>query len=514
MVWKVFPGVYARSAASGALLAAAGFAFGASAFEPIEIAAKDFACASGNPSLQMWRKDEAVVPVWSLSGGQAGQSVVASTPSLPKECRGVKVELLVVNNEDSASDSFSDVYSVDVAELAEGAPVRTTRGKPTRFRLAPRPWTPRRLTLESYVVVKGGAPVTVRVSRRPEDASDTYDRPAGLVGVRVTPQEALPPAVVVEEKPGYNSWPMMQCVGGRLVCTYSRGSGHSIGEGSRDAFARVSSDGGRTWSPEVCFAKDPGAGEVMIGKGLDFDGNALFWVRCLGRAKSHHDLYRTRDGVVFEKIAEPALSPFPMQITDVFRVGGKLMALWFATRYRDDDAQSWGTLVSADNGATWKQTTVETVMKKADLPTEPCVVNLGGGRLLALARTEAFGDSLTSQFQLVSTDGGATWRKSRTNIRDVHISSPSLIYDEKTGLVYNYYYERGRKVVKCRVAKADEIFDRPFDWPPAKAVLAGDEERPHDAGNVNAVTMDGRHYLTYYSGDARNTKVYVARGVK
>ena len=126
----------------------------------------------------------------------------------------------------------------------------------------------------------------------------------------------------------------------------------------------------------------------MIGKGLDRDGAALFWVRCMGRPKSHHDLYRTVDGVAFEKIAEPSLEPFPMQITDIFHADGKLMALWFATRYREDDEQSWGTLVSADNGRTWTQRTVETVMKKSELPTEPCVVNLGGGRLLGLARTE------------------------------------------------------------------------------------------------------------------------------
>ena len=36
---------------------------------------------------------------------------------------------------------------------------------------------------------------------------------------------------VVSEVPGYNAWPMIQAVGDKLICTYSRGSGHSIGEG-------------------------------------------------------------------------------------------------------------------------------------------------------------------------------------------------------------------------------------------------------------------------------------------
>ena len=490
-------------------------AAGASAYESIVLQTKDFSLATGNPSLQMWQKDAAVVPVWSLSGGQLGQSVVATTPPLPADCGGVKIELLVVNNEKTANDTFTDVYRVDVAELVPDAPVKTTNGKPVMNRLAPKPWTPRWLEIESYVVVKGGAPLTLRVRREPDDRSDTYDRPSGLVQVRVTPLAAPPKAFKVEDRPGYNSWPMMQSIGDKLVCTYSRGSGHTIDEGIRDAYARTSTDGGRTWTPEVCFAKDPGVGEVMIGKGTDLNGAALFWVRCIGKPKAHHDLYRTTDGVTFEKIAEPELSPFPMQITDIFHVDGKLMALWFATRYRDgEDDNHWGTLTSEDNGRTWKQTTMELVRQKAELPTEPCVVNLGGGRLLGLARTENGGDSLASQFQLTSLDNGVTWKKTRTNIRDVLASSPSLIYDRETGLVYNYYYERGRHVVKCRVAKADAIFDHPFDWPLPQPVLIGDEKRPHDAGNVNAVEMNGHHYLTYYSGTDKDTAVYVAPGLK
>ena len=38
---------------------------------------------------------------------------------------------------------------------------------------------------------------------------------------------------------GYNSWPMIQALGGKLVCAYSRGSAHSIGEGCRGVFAKV-----------------------------------------------------------------------------------------------------------------------------------------------------------------------------------------------------------------------------------------------------------------------------------
>ena len=46
-------------------------------------------------------------------------------------------------------------------------------------------------------------------------------------------------ASVVENSPGYNAWPMIQAVDGRLICTYSRGSGHSIGEGRSPVPAHV-----------------------------------------------------------------------------------------------------------------------------------------------------------------------------------------------------------------------------------------------------------------------------------
>ena len=201
-----------------------------------------------------------------------------------------------------------------------------------------------------------------------------------------------------------------------------------------------------------------------------------------------------------------------MQITDVFKLpGGRLMSLWFATNYRKGEkSSSWGTLTSVDNGRTWEQKTVEAGLEKGELPTEQSAVYLGGGRILALARTEDGGASTASQFQLTSTDDGATWTRVRTNIRDVLASTPSLIYDAEKGIVYNYYYERGRGVVKRRVVRVDDIWDDPLAWPDGEAVAVGNEERPHDAGNVNAVALGGRHYLAYYSGTHDDTTVYVA----
>lgn len=312
-------------------------------------------------------------------------------------------------------------------------------------------------------------------------------------------------ASVVQDAPGYNSWPMVQAIGEKVVCAYSRGTGHTIGEGKRGVYAKTSVDGGRTWSEEVCIVNNPSVGEVTIGKGLDDAGAMLLWVRRWGKERGH-DLYRTADGCTFGRISSPSFSPMPMQVMDVFRVdGSKLMSLWFAGEYRKvDDGHSWGTLTSADNGRTWTQRTIEDNLSKADWPTELSAVHLGGGRILALARTEV----RNAQFQLTSVDGGKTWRRERTNIRDIFMSTPSLVFDPETGIVHNYYYQRGAKKLKRRSAKADCIFSRPTGWPEPETLAEGKETRPHDAGNVNATRAGNRHILVAYSGSPTNATVF------
>ena len=70
--------------------------------------------------------------------------------------------------------------------------------------------------------------------------------PPSVPEVRMTPCGDAQ-AFMVQPPPGYNAWPMVQTLGGKAVCIYSRGSGHTVSEGARDAYARTSTDGGRTW---------------------------------------------------------------------------------------------------------------------------------------------------------------------------------------------------------------------------------------------------------------------------
>lgn len=508
-----------RSAVVAALFACRAFA----ADEParaaggagaIGLAAPDLAIATGQPSLVLMTSGSMQIPVWSLSGGTAGQSVAGLVPGLPAGCVAVKVEIVVITTDAATSSVEEDVYRVHLSQLADGAPAtaRYYLGNPVRTALPAAPFQPRTIVLESYYAVTPGAPLWLRIQREPADPADTFVKPTGLAMVTVTPLfEAPARPRVVQDARGYNSWPMVQALGEKLVCVYSRGAAHSIGDDARAVHARTSADRGKTWTDETLVASTPGYGDVAVGKGLDAAGAMLLWVRRVGK-DWQHDLYRTTDGVKFAHVATPKLEITPVQITDVFavpKVG--LMALWFGGSYADGTNQSWGTLTSADDGATWRQTAIETGLSKEQWPTEPAAVHLGDGRILAIARTENGGPTTAkSQFQLVSTDGGVTWKREQTNIGDVTASTPSLVLDARTGLLSNYYYQRGRGgVLRRRVVDPARVFDHPRQWPPSEAVAIGGEVT-FDAGNVNATVLQDTHVLAFYSGAAPDTAVLLS----
>jgi hypothetical protein len=299
---------------------------------------------------------------------------------------------------------------------------------------------------------------------------------------------------------------MIQSFSNKVLCAFSKGSAHTINEGKRGVYARISKDAGRTWDSEICVVNDPKIGEVTIGKGLDETGAALIWVRRWGATKGH-DLYRTTDGYSFEKISTPQFSPMPMQVTDICHIPGKgLMSLWFAGNYANKTGgHSWGTLFSSDNGHTWIQRAIEVDLPITEWPTEQSMIHLGNGKILAIARSER---GTKYQFQLTSTDNGLTWKREKTNIGDVCESTPSLIYDSNSGNVYNYYYQRGAKKLKVRVVNATFIFSNPTKWPEPKTIAKGHEARAYDAGNVNGTVHNDKHILALYTGTTSDTSVF------
>ncbi len=479
---------------------------------PVCLSADNMSIATGQPSLVLMSSGSTHIPVWSLSGGTAGQSVAGLVSGLPSGCGAVKVEIVVTTTDASTSPDYEDVYRCHLSQMVEGAPFtsRYVLGAPVRTALPVGPFYTRTILLEPYYEVDPKAPLWVRIQREPTDPADTFAKPTGLAMVKITPLEALAKPHVVQDVSGYNSWPMIQAIGDKLVCVYSRGTAHTINEDARAVYARTSTDNGKTWTAETVVANTPGYGEVTVGKGLDSTGAMFLWVRRIGK-DWNHDLYRTTDGVTFTLVATPKLAVTPMQITDVFSVPKiGLMALWFAGAYDDSPSHSWGTLVSSDDGATWTQTTIESNLPKSEWPTEPSAVYLGKGRILVIARIEGGGASTAqAQFQMVSTDYGATWTHSKTNIGDVSSSTPSLVLDAETGLLSNYYYQRGHGVLWRRVVDPDSVFDNPLNWPLPEAVATGSRIGV-DSGNVNATSIRGAHYLAFYSGKAPDTAVLVS----
>lgn len=481
---------------------------GGSRWAPIGLNANQMSIATGQPSLVLMSHSSTHIPVWSLSGGTAGQSVAGLVTGLPGDCAAVKIEIVVTTTDAVTSAKFDDAYRVHLSQLVDGIPFteRYQLGSPVRTALPDAPFVSRTILLESYYKVDPSAPLWVRIQREPTDPGDTFTSPTGLAMVKVTPREALAEPRVVQEAKGYNSWPMLQAIGEKLVCVYSRGKGHTIDDDNRAVYARASTDGGNTWTAETVVANAPGYGEVEVGKGLDADGAMLLWVRRIGKGEWHHDLYRTTDGVTFTLVTTPKLEVRPMQITDVFAVPTVgLMALWFAGDYGDKPTNAWGIVTSSDNGATWKQTPIESGLTKADWPTEPSAIYLGDGKIFAIARTETG----LSQFQIVSTDYGKTWTRAQTNIVDVAGCTSSLVLDAKTGLLSNYYYHRGKGFLRRRVVDPEHVFSHPQRWPAAEPLAMGSKVM-WDAGNANATVIGDTHYVSFYSGKAPNTGVFVS----
>ncbi len=456
-----------------------------------------------------------IMPI-CLSSKQQDFSVHSIANDLPEDCVGWCFYTTITSPKGADKDKkYEDVYQAKAYQIdpKTNQKINKKTFPPIRSFVPTNANAKREIELDSCYQPVKGLPIFVELSRKCNDPADTYEHNtfAPHNPIYATPVKKCPTPYLVEGRKGYNSWPMIQTLRDKLICLYSRGSKHTIGEGKRGTYARTSTDGGKTWTEEVEVCNAPSLGEVPIGKGLDENGDALFWIRDQQGKYRAHNLYRTKDGVNFEKIASLIPDPMPMQITDIFHVPNVgLMSIWFTGNYGKEAKNAWGTFVSKDNGKTWTQTVVEKDLPHKQWNTEQSAVYLGNGKILGIARIEYGGNSTErAQFQLESRDYGKTWTRKQTNITDISISTPSLIFDKKTGLIYNYYYQRGRGMLKRRIVEADKIFGNPLGWPTPE-IVAFASAIGYDAGNVNATIQNGNHYLAYYSGDRKNTVILVS----
>ena len=319
---------------------------------------------------------------------------------------------------------------------------------------------------------------------------------------------------VVDDSEAYNAWPYIRKLGEALLVVYSHTTGHEFTTGNVVTLARMSSDDARTWSEpvEIDFAEPPDGEWGACGIPVQ-TGDALYWHRYWKGNTRWHTLVRTGDGKRFSAVSKPKLDPMPVQIMEPVEIPGRgLVSLWFAGDYRKQDGHSWGLVVSKDSGRTWEQQVVEANLRKADWPTEPSLIHLGGNRLMAVARCEqrCEGNPVRRLFLMTSDDLGFTWHRRLTNIGDVLESTPSAIYDKDTDLVTLYYFQRGPGLLKRRTAKAAEVFGNPMAWSDPVVVACGRKQRDWDSGNVNALRVGDSDYLAYYAGDEKVASVLVS----
>ncbi|HEY5667835.1 MAG TPA: sialidase family protein, partial [Candidatus Saccharimonadales bacterium] len=478
---------------------------------PIFLSTGALQIATGAPSMLVATSGSISVPGWSMSGNTAGQSIAGMVTGLPAQCAAVKIELITTNS--SATTGLYHVWQIYGGQPNEGDSLSINQiiGDP-RIKASPASATLQTILLEEYLPVIPSRPLFLRIARQPADTADTWTGSVIVAGLRVTPLPAPSSPIQIQAQDAYNSWPMITAVGSKLVCMFSRGAMHGQPDITRQIWGSSSTDGGQTWSASSLKIDNASLDDSTVGRGLDSSGNLLLWTRQDTASNAEtHSLYRSTDGGnTFSLLSSPTFANLPIQISDIFSVPTVGLMAFFHTSTPLGTSTSWGIVKSTDDGNTWTQTTVETGLTTDTWPTEISGAYIGGGKIIAIARSNSNNTTtIKSQFQITSTDYGATWTKAATNITDVTTSTPSLIYDGSAGLLSLYYYRRGSLAsLRRRVVSANTIFSSPLSWPDPTIIATGSTSLT-EAGNVNACVLGSNHIAAFYNGpDAGNTGIY------
>lgn len=297
---------------------------------------------------------------------------------------------------------------------------------------------------------------------------------------------------------GYNAFPFIGTVKDKLVCVYSVGKNHTDNT-SVDIFAKTSLNG-VIWSKAKKIISTENVRDTITGLGHDSLGIIYFWNRkgTPVNADCSFDLYKTSDGIVFTKKSSPVFDIKPSHIGDALHIP-TVGVISFYNTYRAN-RNSYGYVLTKDGGETWSQIEIASPTTQSDTPTEIYGVYIGDGKIIALGRSE---DS-AAMFQIQSNDYGKTWKTKKTNITDVYLSTPTLIYGDD-GYITVYYYNRADAKLKKRRAIASTVFENPSSWGEPSNIASGAVGQ--DAGNANSVKFNGNNIIAYYSGTDTETSV-------
>lgn len=297
---------------------------------------------------------------------------------------------------------------------------------------------------------------------------------------------------------GYNAFPFIGTVNNKLVCVYSIGKNHTDNT-NVDIFVKTSPNG-VIWSKAKKIISTENVRDTITGLGHDSLGIIYFWNRkgTPVNADCSFDLYKTSDGIKFTKKSSPAFDIKPSHIGDALHIP-TVGVISFYNTYRAN-RNSYGYVLTKDGGETWSQVEIANPSTQSDTPTEISGTYIGDGKILALGRSE---DS-AAMFQIQSSDFGKTWETKITNITDVYLSTPTLIYDDD-GYITVYYYNRADGKLKKRKAIASTVFESATSWGEPSNIASGSVGQ--DAGNANSVKFNNNIIVVYYSGTDTETSV-------
>ena len=297
---------------------------------------------------------------------------------------------------------------------------------------------------------------------------------------------------------GYNAFPFIGTVNNKLVCVYSIGKSHTDNT-NVDIFVKTSPNG-VIWSKAKKIISTENVRDTITGLGHDSFGVIYFWNRkgTPVNADCSFDLYKTSDGINFTKKSSPVFDIKPSHIGDALHIP-TVGVISFYNTYRAN-RNSYGYVLTKDGGETWSQIEIASPTTQSDTPTEISGTYIGDGKILALGRSE---DS-AAMFQIQSSDFGKTWETKITNITDVYLSTPTLIYNDD-GYITVYYYNRADGKLKKRKAIASTVFESATSWGEPSNIASGSVGQ--DAGNANSVKFNNNIIVVYYSGTDTETSV-------
>ena len=298
----------------------------------------------------------------------------------------------------------------------------------------------------------------------------------------------------------YSSWSRLGVVGDTLICMYCRGLEH--GDVDKGQLYVALSANGIIWTPKKLAIDTPNVRDCVTGGGNDENGNMLFIDRLgfPGSESAYHEIYRTTDGMSYEKIATLPSSVNLGHCGDIVNIPTRGLMAFFGCY--GSQAADYGYILSNDNGVTWSRIVIENVVRE-ERPMEMSAAYLGNGRILVVGRYEGNGES--HMWQLQSEDYGETWTKKATNIGG-NSNTPSIIYDNETQMVSLYIYNRSNGQLEYRECVIGDIWNNPTNWTTPTILAQG--AAGQDAGNVTTCVFNGHQIVSWYSGNAADTGIY------